>query len=165
MSICARMFSTQGLLGVGPHLMMLVCVFGIQLLVLALLAAPLLIGLLEYALVALYLLLQVLLEGCHPILHVHLSDYGGRRIVRLHADWVGGNVVLLVDLRAPSGVLSLGDVLFRHILILVWRMCDFIAGGTAGTGRLLVDRAWGSYEGAGLCLRDLLRVLGVVGQA
>ena len=76
LSICARMFSTQGLLGVRPYLMMLVCVFGIQLLVLALLAAPLLIGLLEYALVALYLLLQVLLEGCHPILHVHLSDYG-----------------------------------------------------------------------------------------
>jgi len=74
-------------------------------------------------------------------------------------------VVLLVDLRAPSGVLSLRDVLFRHVLILVSRMCDFIAGGTAGTGRLLVDRAWSSYEGARLCLRDLLRVLGVVGQA
>ena len=165
LSIRARMLSTQGLLGVRPHLMIFVCVFDIRLFVLTLLAATLLICLLQYALVALYLLLEVLLERRHPILHVHLSDDRGGRIIRLHAHWVCGNVVLLVDLRAPSGVLSLGDVLFRHVLILVRRMCHFIAGGTAGTCSLLVYRAWGSYEGAGFCLRDKLRVLWVVGQA
>ena len=165
LSVCSRMLSTQGLLGVRPHLMIFVCVFDIRLFVLTHLAAPLLICLLQYALVALYLLLEVLLERRHPILHVHLCYYGLRRIVCLHAHWVCGNVVLLVDLGSPSGVLSLGDVLFRHVLILVRRMCHFIAGGTAGTCSLLVDRAWGSYEGARLCLRDLLRVLWVVGQA
>jgi hypothetical protein len=165
LSVGARMLSTQGLLGVRPHLMIFVCVFDIRLFFLTLLAAPLLICLLQYALVALYLLLEVLLERRHPILHVHLSDDRGGRIIRLHTHWVGGNVVLLVDLGSPSGVLSLGDVLFRHVLILVRRMCHFIAGGTAGTCSLLVYRAWGSYEGARLCLRDLLRVLWVVRQA
>ena len=70
------MLSTQGLLGVRPALIMFFCVFGTRLLLLALLAAPLLICLLQYALVALYLLLQVLLERRHPILHVHLCYYG-----------------------------------------------------------------------------------------
>ena len=144
---------------------MLFCVFGTRLLLLALLAAPLLICLLQYALVALYLLLQVLLERRHPILHVHLRYYGrgGRGIIRLHAHRVGGNVVLLVD--PPPRVLSLRDVLLRHVLILVRRMCHFVAGGTAGNCRLLVDRAWRSNEGAGFRLRDKLRVLGVVRQA
>ena len=72
-------------------------------------------------------------------------------------------MVLLVD--PPPRVLSLRDVLLRHVLILVRRMCHFVAGGTAGNGRLLVDRAWRSNEGAGFRLRDKLRVLGVVRQA
>ena len=94
---------------------------------------------------------------------MHLCYDGGRRIVPFHAHgghWVGSDLVFLVDLRAPTGVLSLRDVLFRHVLILVVR--NFIAGGTARTGRLLVDRAWGSNEGSRLCLRDLLWVLRVV---
>jgi hypothetical protein len=145
--------------------MMLVHVFDIRLLV-TLLRATMLIGLLEYALVALNLLLQVLLEGCHPILDMHLCYYGGgRRIVPFHAHRcrrVSSDMVLLVDLKAPTRVLSLGDVLFRHVLILVGRVCDFIARGTARTGRLLVDRAWCSNEGTRLCLRYLLWVLRVV---
>jgi hypothetical protein len=144
--------------------MVLVHVFDIRLLV-TLLRATMLIGLLEYALVALNLLLQVLLEGRHPILDMHLSDYGGRRIVPFHAHRghrVSSDMVLLVDLRAPAGVLSLRDVLFRHVLILVGGMRNFIARGTARTGRLLVDRAWCSNEGTRLCLRYLLWVLRVV---
>jgi hypothetical protein len=81
-------------------------------------------------LVALNLLLKILLEGGHSILDMHLSDDGGRRIVPFHTHrghWVSSNVVLLVDLRAATGVLSVGDVFFRHVLILVRRMCDFIA--------------------------------------
>ena len=124
MSTGTCMLSIQGLFGVCPDLrsmMIFVYIFDIRLLV-TLLRATMLIGLLENALVALNLLLQVLLEGGHSILDVHLSDDGGRRIVRFHAHrghWVCSYMVLLVDLRAPTRVLSLGDVLFRHVLILV----------------------------------------------
>ena len=142
--------------------MILVYIFDIRLLV-TLLRAAMLIGLLEYALVALNLLLEVLLEGGHPILDVHLCyDGGGRGIVPFHAHGghrVSSDMIFLVGLRAPTGVLSLRDVLFRHVLILVG---DFITGGTARTGRLLVDRAWRSYEGSRLCLGDLMWVLRVV---
>ena len=58
--------------------MMLVYVFGIRLLIVTTGAATLLIGLLEYALVALNLLLEILLEGGHAaILDMHFSDDGG----------------------------------------------------------------------------------------
>ena len=179
MPMGAWMFSSEWLFGVWPDLllahswMMLVYVFGIRLLIVTTGAANLLIGLLEYALVALNLLLEILLEGGHAaILDMHFSDDGWWRIVRFHAHrgrhWgVRSDMVLLLlfALRAPTWVLSMSsNVLFRHVLILVVRrrMCYFIAWGTARTCRLLVDRAWRSNESAWLCLRDLLGVLRVV---
>ncbi len=118
------------------------------------------VSLLEDALVVLYLLLQVLLEGTHAILHMHLSYDGLWWIIGLqHRSWcdygVCGDVILGVW-DSSARILPL-HVLLRHVMILVIHL---IAWWPARAGVLFVDATWCSDESGWFCCLGRLMVLG-----
>ena len=159
-AIWASLPSGQRLLGIRALLALLCHFFHLEFFVTHL-SAALFIGLFEYALVVLDLFLQILLERCHSILHVHLSYYGRWGIIAFDRDCrrICGYMVFLIGICSAARVIPvrLLLILLWHVMILILGMAHFIAWRPTGNvvRLLLVDGARRTNEGIGFGLMQM----------